>query len=245
MVRIKEILAPTLVIGLLVIGGCSSLGSEGSSKQPITIGVIAPLTGSKASQGEQFKEGAELAVAEINESGGLLGREVDLEILDDRGEPNQAVAAAQKLASNRDVIAVIGPSSTASSSAAIPVLERAELPAISPAASTGSLVTDNQFFYIVNPPVEDYAPKVPQYAVELEGADSLAVLSLKDDWGEGTTEEAENWADENGVPIVAQASYTQGDRDFNSQLTSVLAENPDALILNTHYTEGALITEQG
>jgi branched-chain amino acid transport system substrate-binding protein len=85
-----------------------------ATAQELVIGVIAPLTGSKAEQGMQFKEGAELAVADLNKAGGVLGRQVRVELLDDEGQPKNAVAAAQKLAANRNVIGVIGPSSTAS-----------------------------------------------------------------------------------------------------------------------------------
>lgn len=124
----------------------------------IVIGVIAPLTGGKAEQGQQFKEGAEVAVAEINAAGGINGSTLRLEILDDQGQPNEAVAAAQRLASNADVYGIIGPSSTASSSAAIPVLERAQIVAISPSASTPTLVTDNKDFYIMSLPTTSYGP---------------------------------------------------------------------------------------
>ena len=71
--------------------------APGASAQEWVIGVIAPLTGSKAEQGMQFKEGAELAVADLNKGGGLLGRQVRLELLDDEGQPKNAAAAAQKL----------------------------------------------------------------------------------------------------------------------------------------------------
>src|SRR3954453_19357605 len=90
----------------------------------IGLGVIAPVTGSKAEQGAQFTEGAKVAIDEINAAGGINGSKLQLEILDDQGQPNEAVAAAQRLASNSDVYAVIGPSSTASASAAIPILRR-------------------------------------------------------------------------------------------------------------------------
>jgi branched-chain amino acid transport system substrate-binding protein len=208
------------------------------------IGVIAPLTGSKAEQGQQFKEGAEVAVAEINAAGGINGSTLRLEILDDQGQPNEAVAAAQRLAANADVYGIIGPSSTASSSAAIPVLERAQIVAISPSASTPTLVTDNKDFYIMSLPTTSYGPSVPQFAVDNFGAQTLAMIHVKDDWGEGVTGLAMDWASANNVEVVGDASYTQGDRDFKAQLTSLLESNPDALILNTHYTEGALITRQ-
>jgi branched-chain amino acid transport system substrate-binding protein len=237
--------AAAMALGLQI-PGLSALARQEAASCPaeIVIGVIAPVTGSKAEQGQQFTEGAQVAVDEINAAGGVNGSTLKLEILDDQGEPNQAVAAAQKLAAEENVYAVIGPSSTASSSAAIPVLERATITAISPSASTPSLVTDNKHFYIMSLPLSTYGPLVPKFAAEKFGAKDLAVMHVKDDWGENVTTIAKEWSDTNGVPIVADASYTQGDRDFKAQITSLLDKDPDALILNTHYTEGALITRQ-
>ena len=218
--------------------------AQASCPAEIVIGVIAPVTGSKAEQGQQFTEGAQVAVDEINAAGGVNGSTLRLEILDDQGQPNEAVAAAQKLASNPDVFAVIGPSSTASSSAAIPVLQRAQITAISPSASTPSLVTDNTHFYIMSLPLSAYGPLVPQFATEEFGAQDIAIIHVKDDWGENVTSIAKEWSEANNVPVVAEANYTQGDRDFKAQLTALLDQDPDALVLNTHYTEGALITRQ-
>ena len=210
----------------------------------IGIGVIAPVTGSKAEQGQQFTEGAKVAVDEINAAGGINGSKLQLQTLDDQGQPNEAVAAAQRLASDSDVFAVIGPSSTASSSAAIPVLKRAKLVAISPSASTPSLVTKNTHFYIMSLDLGAYGPLVPKYAVERFGAHNLAIIHVKDDWGENVTKVEKEWAAAKSIPIAADAVYTQGDRDFKAQLTVMLEKKPDALILNTHYTEGALIVRQ-
>lgn len=235
-------LAIAAACALPAIAACGS--SVADSNRPIVVGVIAPLTGSKAEQGGQFVEGATLAAKEVNAQGGILGRPVRLEILDDQGKPNEAASAAQKLATNDDVAAVIGPSSTASASAAIPILERARIVTISPSASTGSLVTQNHYFFIMAMPADVYAPSVPEYAVKKIGARSLAVINVKDDWGELVTKITKEWAAANEVPLVAEASYTQGARDFKAQLASFIEKKPGAIVLNTHYTEGALITKQ-
>ena len=158
------------------------LGVAGiAAAQELVIGVIAPLTGSKAEQGMQFKEGAELAVADLNKAGGVLGRQVKLELLDDEGQPKNAAAAAQKLAANRNVIGVIGPSSTASARAALPILERARLVTISPSASTASLVTEHKYMYLMSPAIPFYGPLVPKFAQMELGAKKIAIVKVKDD----------------------------------------------------------------
>jgi branched-chain amino acid transport system substrate-binding protein len=218
--------------------------APGAAAQEWVIGVIAPLTGSKAEQGMQFKEGAELAVADLNKAGGLLGRQVRLELLDDEGQPKNAAAAAQKLAALRGVIGVLGPSSTASCRAALPILERAKLVTISPSASTASLVTDHKFMYLMSPAIPAYGPLVPRFARDELGARKLAIVKVKDDWGLGVSKATADFARANGMSVVAEVEYAQGDRDFKAQVTAIKAQAPDVVILNTHYTEGAIITKQ-
>jgi branched-chain amino acid transport system substrate-binding protein len=218
-------------------------GGEAAA-QELVLGVIAPLTGSKAEQGMQFKEGAELAVADLNKAGGILGRQVRLEFLDDEGQPKNAAAAAQKLAAMRGVIGVIGPSSTASCRAALPILERARLVTISPSASTASLVTDHKYMYLMSPAIPFYGPLVPKFAQVELGAKRLAIVKVKDDWGLGVSKATADYARANGMTVVAEVEYAQGDRDFKPHVTAIKAQNPDVVILNTHYTEGAIITKQ-
>jgi len=222
----------------LVLSGCAK------PKEEVILGLIAPLTGSKADQGRQFKEGAEAAVKVINEEGGILGHPVRLEIIDDEGRPENAANAASRLAAMDGVIAVVGPSSTASVSAAAPILQDAGLILWSPAASTGSLVTENQLVYIIANPISVYAKYMPAYAQETLGATKVAIINVSDDWGRNVTNAQLEILDDYGLEAVEVTSYTQGDREFRSQITAMMAENPDVLFLNCHYTEGALITKQ-
>jgi branched-chain amino acid transport system substrate-binding protein len=105
-------------------------------------------------------------------------------------------------------------------------------------------VTKNTHFYIMSLDLGAYGPLVPKYAVDRYSAHNLAIIHVKDDWGEAVTKVEKEWAAAKNIPIVADSVYTQGDRDFKAQLTVMLEKKPDALILNTHYTEGALIVRQ-
>jgi len=76
---------------------CTALSGVAMA-QDISVAVVGPMTGSEASFGQQFKNGAELAVAEINAAGGLLGRKLKLEVGDDACDPKEAVSVAEKMA---------------------------------------------------------------------------------------------------------------------------------------------------
>ena len=234
----------TLVRSFAILALVGALSAGPAAAQELVIGVIAPLTGGKAEQGAQFKEGAELAVADLNKAGGVLGRQIRLEILDDEGLPKNAVAAAQKLAATRGVVGVIGPSSTASSKAALPILERARIVAISPSASTASLVTEHKYMFLMSPAIPFYGPLVPRFGQQELGAKRIAIIKVKDDWGLGVSKATADYARANGMTVVAEVEYAQGDRDFKTHVTAVKDKNPDLIVLNTHYTEGAIITKQ-
>ncbi len=227
-----------------VLVGCTDPKQPTQPEKEIVIGVIAPLTGAKADQGKQFKEGAQIRVDEINEAGGLLGRKIRLEILDDEGQPANAATCAQRLVANPEVVAVVGPSSTASCNAAIPILETAKICGISPSASTATLSTDNPYFFILQQPNILDAPKLTKLARDKFGATKIGMITLRDDWGQSVASAGKASLPELGLVLSAEVEYAQGDRDFKSQITSLMESEPDVVIFNTHYTEGALAARQ-
>src|ERR1700757_1343721 len=81
-------------IGSALVAAALALGAGAASAQNIPIAVVGPITGSNAALGEQMKRGAEMAVADINAKGGVLGKKLDLILADDACDPKQAVAAA-------------------------------------------------------------------------------------------------------------------------------------------------------
>ena len=114
----------------------ASLGSPAGAD--ILIGVAGPMTGDRAWYGEQYQRGAELAVADINAAGGVLGQQVQLTTADDSCDPEQAVAAARKLVS-QGVIFVVGHFCSGASIAASEIYEAAGVLAISPTSSNPML----------------------------------------------------------------------------------------------------------
>jgi branched-chain amino acid transport system substrate-binding protein len=96
----------------------------------------------------------------------------------------------------------------------------------------------------MSPAIPFYGPLVPKFAQTELGAKRIAIVKVKDDWGLGVSKVTGDYARANGMTVVAEVEYAQGDRDFKSHMTAVKAQNPDVIILNTHYTEGAILTKQ-
>src|SRR3954468_24621431 len=139
--------------GLLLAGLLANFGSVACERRPgagesatstgeIPVGMYGSLTGDGASFGQSSVEGAQLAVEEINNAGGVLGgRKLRLLVEDDQSKPDEASNAVTKLITQNKVVAVIGEVASRRSLAAAPVAQRYQIPMITP-ASTNARVTE-------------------------------------------------------------------------------------------------------
>src|SRR5450830_924244 len=110
---LRKVLAMLLFVIMVVsVAGCGQKGTSGSGE--IKIGVATPVTGPAPLQGERSKQGLQIAVDEINAKGGLLGKKVVLEVVDDQGTVPGALLAVAKLVSDPTIVAVMGPFSSSS-----------------------------------------------------------------------------------------------------------------------------------
>ena len=201
-----------------------------ASGDTINIGVVAPLTGSYALFGQSGKNSAELAVKEINEAGGVLGKELKIvETVDDKGDSTEAVNCYNRLASE-DVCAVVG---TFSSSCSIPMAERAQedgMLLISPSATNAklTLVGDHIFRACFIDPIQ--GPTMAKFAYE-QGAKKAAIIYAKDDdYSNGLYETiSEAWGGYDGAELVYTGECTSKDADFTAQVSQVVASGADVL----------------
>ena len=132
-----------LFASLFLLSACSAGPSEGGSaggakgdsaadSETIKIGLNLELSGAVAGYGAQEQEGAELAVEKINEEGGVLGKQIELVVKDNKSDSNEAATAAAKLATNDKVVAIIGPATSGAAKASIPNVTKTKVPIITP-----------------------------------------------------------------------------------------------------------------
>ena len=119
--------------------GGSSGGGGGSDSGPIKIGMVIPISGSSAPTGAYMENGAQMAIDEINEAGGVLDRQFELDVEDEACDAQQSVAGANKAVSNGVVVSVGGYCSGATLPT-IPIFQKANIPMIIPAANSQDLV---------------------------------------------------------------------------------------------------------
>src|SRR5690349_23773119 len=128
-------------IGTAVVAATLSLGAGLADAQNIQIAVVGPITGSNAALGEQMKRGAEMAVADINAKGGVLGKKLDLIVADDACDPKQAVAAANDVVGKKAVF-VAGHYCSSSSIPASAAYNEGGVLQITPASTKPALTDD-------------------------------------------------------------------------------------------------------
>jgi branched-chain amino acid transport system substrate-binding protein len=224
---------------------CLACGGEGGAPQGIRIGHFASLTGDTATFGQSSDRGMRLAIDEINQAGGVLGKPLELVTEDDRSVTEEARSAAQKLLQRDGVVALLGEVASSRSLAAAPEAQRAGVPMLSP-ASTNPKVTEVGDFVFRTCFIDPFQGAVmARFASQELGAKRVAILfDFKQDYSVGLADFFRTTFRGLGGEIVADERYTSGDIEFRAQLTTIRAANPDAIFVPGYYTEVGLIAKQ-
>ena len=214
---------------LLLVGGVVAQGHAGT---PIKLGVVAPLSGPGTSYGLGIKQGAEMAVDEINKAGGVAGRQIQLVVVDDASNPGQSVTAMQRLVSQEAVDLVIGGWGSSQVLANMEVSERAGVPYIVVGATNPKITTTkNKWTFRVIQTDSIQAKEIATVGVQVLGLKRIAVLNDSNDYGVGNKDAfLEAMEELKQKPVEIQA-YNTADKDFTAQLTRIKAANPDGLAI--------------
>lgn len=213
-------------------------------QKPILLAVAGPFTGDSSEFGVQIKMSVELAAEELNAKGGIGGRPIQLMLEDDAGNPAEAYNVATKIASNPNVLAVIGHFNSSCSLAAKSAYTEAKMVMFSP-ASTNVNVTKNSDYVFRNIFTDDFqGQSLARYAGEILGAKKVAILFDNDDYGRGLKESFKKKAETLGVTIVSETAYAKDTNDFRSQLTTLQGYQPDLLLVAGLYKHAAVIAKQ-
>ena len=226
------------------------LGSEGLAAEPIKIGYMATLTGEGATWGQHERDGALLAVKEINAKGGVLGRPLELICYDIKGKPEEGVNAIRRLIYDDKVVAIGGSNYSGIQIAVAPIADKGQVPVVSSTATNPAVTVDPEtgkvrpyMFRIAY--TDPYQGRViADYLIKKCGARKLAVIGdVGDAYSEGLTEFITKRANELGVENKFWA-FRGGDVDFRAQLTSAREWGADAVALTMYYKEMGLVIKQ-
>ena len=243
------------LIGLLVVGLISILGCQPQDKntsetqkasKELKVAVAAPYTGSSAAFGEMIRRGAELRQKEINEAGGINSMKLTLLFEDDAGKGSEASLVAERIASNQQILAVVGHFNSSCTLAGQEIYDRAGIVELSP-GSTAVEVCQGSKWTFRNLYRDDFQGKfIAQYIDNiLTGIESVAVFFDNDDYGRGLRNAFVAEAEKIGLNLVASAAYERDSTNFKAQLTSIKAKNPSAIFISGLFAEAGLIVKQG
>jgi branched-chain amino acid transport system substrate-binding protein len=245
--KFKKAISMLLVGGMMLSGlvGCGNTASNSEESNVIKIGGIAPLTGDVAVYGVAADNGAKLAIEEINANGGLLGKQIEYVVYDDKGDPTEAVNAYKKLTSNDKVEAIFGAVTSKPTLTVTPLAAKDGIPMISPTA-TALEVTEagpNIFRACF---IDPYQGEVmAKFAVEeLKATKAAVIYNTADDYSVGVAEAFRDAATNNGTEIVSFEGYNGEDKDFKAVLTNVKGQAPDVLFIPDYYNRVGLIAQQ-
>lgn len=237
------------VMVMAIAAGCSAPAPAPTPGTPdtgvIKIGVFEPLTGANAAGGEMTVEGIKLANEKIGE---VLGRKVELVIVDNKSEKVEAANAVSRLIDNDKVVAIIGSYGSSLSMAAGDIVKNAKVPAVGD-SPTNPLVTLNNDYYFRVCFIDPFQGTVmANYAFTELGAKTAAIIQdVQQDYSVGLSNyfvKAFKELTGSDASIVGTTSYNTGDQDFSAQLTNIKALKPDVIFAPGNYGESAILIKQ-
>lgn len=220
-------------------------GGNKEEEGPIKIGAIFPLTGGSAYQGQSFQRAIQLAAEQINENGGLLGRELEIIFEDDKGTPSEGGNAAQKLITSNNVSALLANFNSSVTLAVRGVSEKNKLVQLTPGSTADDITEPGHEYMFRNlMPNSAQGPAMASYATKELRIESLAIIAENTDYGRSGAENFQEKIEESGGEVLSVEYYNHGDKDFYAQLTKMQNLDIDGIFIAGLITEGAQILKQ-
>jgi branched-chain amino acid transport system substrate-binding protein len=226
---------PVLFGALVVFGSFPSV-----SVAQIKIGVAEALTGNAAQYGVPIRKGLELAVSEINGSGGINGQKIELIIEDEQGKKEEAINVFKKLIFQDKVLMLFGPTLSNSAQASDPVAQGAKLVVFGTSNTADGITSIGNYVFRNSVTEADIVPVTLKVAAQKTGLKKVAVLYGNDDiFTKSGYDNFRKALEALKIPVTTTESFAKGDVDFKPQLTKIKASNADAIVLSALVAEGA------
>ena len=237
--KLIVILALFFLAPLLTVFGVAEIRAE-----TIKIPVASPFTGPLASFGEGVKNGALLKADEINASGGINGKMVEIVLGDELCDPKEAAAVATRFASDPQIAIVIGHLCSSATLAALPIYKEAGLPAITP-ASTNPEIGKSSPYYFRNVYKDDFQGDfLARYAKRVKKFKKVAIFYEVNDYAMGLKNAFVRQAKKLGLRVIGEESYMAETADFKAQLTKFKMMRPDAIFIPGYAPQATLLISQ-
>ncbi|MEE7475188.1 ABC transporter substrate-binding protein [Methylobacterium hispanicum] len=221
-----------------------ALAATGARADAIRIGVNEPLTGPFAASGTYVVNGARIAADEINARGGVLGKKIELVVEDNKSNPTEAAAVAEKLITSDKTPVLMGAWGSSLTLAVMPKLADYEVPMLVETSSSGKITTSgNPFVFRISPPsaleAETFAPMVAKL-----GMKKVDFLVLNNDFGRGAATDFGKMLKDKGVQVGLVEIMDQGAQDMSAQLAKLKASDSDTIMVTSAVDQLVLLFKQ-
>jgi branched-chain amino acid transport system substrate-binding protein len=232
------------MLGAAASVGLALAGTAAPASAQIHIATVGPLTGEYATFGQQMKEGAEQAVADINKAGGVLGQQLVLDVGDDACDPKQAVSVANQMAS-KGVKLVAGHFCSGSSIPASKVYAEEGVLQISPASTNPDYTDKGTWNTFRTCGRDDQQGKVAgDYLAQHYKGQKIAILNDNSAYGKGLAEETKKALNAHGVKEAVNFAYTPGEHDYSAVVSRLKEAGVAVVYVGGYHTEAGLIVRQ-
>jgi len=237
-----------VVLSIAVLGGCNSGANKGASDK-IIIGAVYPLTGAVASTGQNIKKGIDLAVEDINASGGVLGKKIEIVYGDTQGDPKIGMSEAERLMTQGNVPVMLGAYQSGVTEVISQVAEKNATPLLS-AISTADVLTTRgyKYFFRMAPTNMMYLRDMVQYVVDWNAKShsnlkTVAIIADNTLLGQETAKWGKYWADKQGLTVIKVILYTRDAADLSSEVITLKSAKPDVLMVDPYVSDAILLVK--
>ena len=231
-----------------------------AADKTLKIGINLPFTGADAHDAELIKDGALLAIDEVNDKGGIGGYRVEVWLLDDgtatagQYDPVQAATNARKMVADKAVVAAIGPQMSGSGKAMAPILSQGDLATVTP-SSTNPDITDPRYagqyrpkgkaIYFRTVTTDAFqGPNMANFLAETLKVKSVYVLDDSGAYGVGIADAFQKQAENRGLKVLGRDQLNPKEADYATTLTKIKSLNPDALYYGGVAQAGVKVVKQ-
>lgn len=240
--NLKTLAITILSAATLAFGACNP-GDKGENK--VRIGLLMSMTGDTANFGISSSNAIRMAADEVNKSGGINGRQIELLLQDDRSDATEAANIVTRFVSQDGVHAIIGEVGSSRTLAGAPIAQNAKIPMLTPSSTNPEVTKKGNYIFRSCFIDTVQGPAMAQFAAKSLNAKRAALLiDRRNDYSTGLEKPIADVYERLGGRIVITQSYQAGDQDFNAQLTSIKGANPDVIFVPGYYGDVALIAKQ-
>jgi len=229
---------------MLCAAGTLALASSALAAEAVKIGVTQPLTGAFAADGNYVAQGAKLAAEAINKAGGVDGKQIQLIIEDNKSNPTEAAATAERLIVEDKVPVMMGAWGSSLTLAVMPKLEEYKVPMVVETSSSGKITTSGNPYIFRISPTSEMEAKAFAPLVKTMGIKKADFLATNDDFGKGSMQEFTKMLKAQGVTIGASETMGEDATDLSAQLAKIKASGGDTIFVTTDVKQLTLILKQ-